>query len=479
MDVSRQRHADAELPAGTHASGAHASGAPASGSPGPRRSWSASPRGRRRRLPVAVATALVAVAATTAATGGAARTAPAVRSAAAQAPAAQAPAAHAADLQEVMFVGNNWDGTADVIKSSGSFDKLGRVDVIPDKEERLKEIHADPVKLAYFMAIRNGPGEGHDQFVDDMYSTPDGTAMVVSRPSFADVVSVDVETGKINWRFPVSGYRSDHMAVSPDGKRVAVSASTSNTVHVLDIETGKEAGSFKTGDKPHENVFTDGGKHIWNMSIGDVQTATDDPWLDWTKGDRKITVVDAETFEQVKVIDMRERLDAFGRKDFSDAVRPVAFTPDESKLYFQVSFFNGFFEYDVASDKITREKVLPKNPDTSEDRTTWVNDSRHHGMSMSPGGDKLCIAGTMDDYATVVDRESLKEGPLIAASKPYWATVSGDGKSCVISESGSDRVTAIDFDTGEKTASVSVGDHPQRVRVAHVPADWTSPAARG
>ncbi len=420
---------------------------------------------RRRGLPVAVASALVAMAATT--------------GAAAVPPGPSGQARDAADLQQVMFVGNNWDGTADVIKPSGSFEKLGRINVVPDKQERLNEIYADPVKLLYFLGIRNGPGEGHDQFVDDMYSTPDGKAMVVSRPSFADVVSIDVATGELNWRFPVSGYRSDHMAVSPDGERVAVSASTSNTVHVLDIDTGEEAGSFKTGDKPHENVFTDGGKHIWNMAIGDVQTATDDPWLDWTKGDRKITVVDADTFEQVKVIDMRERLDAFGRKDLSDAVRPVAFTPDESKLYFQVSFFNGFLEYDVAADKITRAKTLPKNPDTSEDRTTWVNDSRHHGMSMSPRGDKLCIAGTMDDYATVVDRDTLREGPLVAASKPYWATVSGDGRSCVISESGSDRVTAIDFATGEKTASVSVGDHPQRVRIAHVPAGWTSPQARG
>ncbi|OEJ29871.1 serine/threonine protein kinase [Streptomyces agglomeratus] len=389
------------------------------------------------------------------------------------------PAPEAAALQEVMFVGNNWDGTADVIRSSGTFAKLGRINVIPDKQKRLAEIYINPVKLVYFLGIRNGPGEGHDQFVDDMYSTPDGTAMVVSRPSFADVVSIDLTTGKIKWRFPVSGYRSDHMAVSPDGTRVAVSASTSNTVHVLDITTGKEAGSFKTGDKPHENVFTDGGKYIWNMAIGDVNTDTDAPWLDWTKGDRKITVVDAATFKPVKVIDMRDRLDAFGRKDLNDAVRPVAFTPDESKLYFQVSFFNGFVEYDVADDRITRVKTLPKNPGTSEDRTTWVNDSRHHGMSLSPGGDKLCVAGTMDDYATVVDRATLQEGPLITASKPYWATVSGDGKACVISESGSDQVTAIDFTTGRKTVSVPVGDHPQRVRIAHVPADWTSPAALG
>ncbi|NUK07094.1 YncE family protein [Streptomyces lunaelactis] len=382
-----------------------------------------------------------------------------------------------AGLKEVMFVGNNWDGTADVIASSGDFARIGRVNVIPDKAERLAEIYLNPVKLIYFLGIRNGPGEGHDQFVDDMYSTPDGSAMVVSRPSFADVVSIDLATGRINWRFPVSGYRSDHMAVSPDGTRVAVSASTSNTVHVLDIRTGKQLGSFKTGDKPHENVFTDGGKYLWNMSIGEVNTALDDPAWDWTKGDRRITVVDANTFKEVKVIDMRERLDAFGRKDLSDAVRPVAFTPDASKLYFQVSFFNGFLEYDVASDRITRAKTLPKNPATSEDRTTWVNDSRHHGMSVNSAGDKLCIAGTMDDYATIVDRASLQEGPLVEASEPYWATVSGDGTSCVISESGADRVTAISFATGRKVASVAVGDHPQRVRIAHVAADWSGAAA--
>ncbi|WP_055602289.1 YncE family protein [Streptomyces aureus] len=417
---------------------------------------------RPRRLAAALAVA-VALVATAGGTGSAV-------------PGPAAPAASAATgLREAMFVGNNWDGTADVIAARGDFHRIGRVNVIPDKEERLREIYLNPIKLAFFLGVRSGPGEGHDQFVDDMYATPDGSSMVVSRPSFADVVSLDLRTGRINWRFPVAGYRADHMAVSPDGTRVAVSASTANTVHVLDIGTGREIGSFKTGDKPHENVFTSDGL-LWNMSIGEVTTALDAPWLDWTKGDRRITVVDATTFRTVRVIDMRERLDAFGRGDLSDAVRPVAFTPDEKKLYLQVSFYNGLLEYDITTDRITRAKVLPGNPKTDPDRTTWVNDSRHHGLSMSPDGSKLCVAGTMDDYATVVDRATLQEGPLVEASKPYWATVSGDGRSCVISESGTDRVTAIDFATGRRVASVDVGDHPQRVRLARIPADWTGPS---
>ncbi|MGW5076207.1 YncE family protein [Rhodococcus sp. NPDC004095] len=378
-----------------------------------------------------------------------------------------------AGLTEVLFVGNNWEGTADVVQSTGAYSKLGRVNMIPDKQERLNEIYANPIKLGYFLGIRELVGEGHDQYVDDMYTTPDGTAVVASRPSFADVVSIDLTTGKVNWRFPVSGYRADHMAVSPDGTQVAVSASTSNTVHVLDIRTGQQIGSFRTGDKPHENVYTDGGQYLWNMAIGDVNTATDAPEQDDTKGDRKITVVDTATWQVVKVIDMRDRLDAFGRDDLSDSVRPVAFSPDEGTLYFQVSFFNGFVEYDVASDKITRIKELPKNPATNPDRTTWVNDSRHHGMSINPDGSRLCIAGTMDDYVTTVDTATLQETPTVPAGKPYWATVNGDGTHCVISESANDTISAIDFATGQKVATVEVGDHPQRVRLGHVPAGWT------
>ena len=83
----------------------------------------------------------------------------------------------------------------------------------------------------------------------------------------------------------------------------------------------------------------------------------------------------------------------------------------------------------------------------------------------------------MDDYATVVNRASLQEGPLVPASKPYWATVSGDGLDCVISEAGADRVTAISFATGRKVTSVAVGDHPQRVRIGRIPDNWTPPAA--
>lgn len=380
-----------------------------------------------------------------------------------------------ANSKQVFFVGNNWDGTVTVIRPSGDFGKIGVVNMIPDRKERLLEIHLNPIKLIAYTYIQQTAGEGNDQLVDDMYSTPDGQSIVASRPSFADVVSINIKTGKINWRTPVEGFRADHMAVSPDGQRVAVSASSGNVVHVLDIHTGKELGRFATGDKPHENIYFAGGNKILNSAIGNVETSMDAQWQDFTKGKRYITIADANTYNVLKKIDLRPALDAFGRKDLSNSVRPMVFSKDESKLYAQVSFFNGLVEYDLNQDKISRIAQLPGSSTIPKDRSKWVNDSRHHGLSISADGEKLCVAGTMDDYATIVDRRTLQASKLIPAGKPYWATRSPDGKSCVISESETDVVTVIDFATGNKVLSMPVGNHPQRVRIGYVPADWSTP----
>lgn len=377
------------------------------------------------------------------------------------------------DTKPVFFVGNNWDGTVTVIEPEGEYKKIGTINMVPDKTKRMLEVIFNPVHFIAFFYIRNTAGEGHDQLVDDMYSTADGKNIIASRPSFADVVSIDIASGNIKWRFKVDGFRADHMAVSPDGKTVAVSASSGNVVHILDINTGKQLGKFKTGDKPHENIYFAGGSKLLNSSIGNVETPYDAPWQDFTKGKRMLTIADVNNnYKVTKTIDLRPALDAYGRKDLSNAVRPAVFNNDETKLFAQVSFFNGIVEYDMQTDKVTRVAQLPGSSTIPKDRTKYVNDSRHHGLSISKDGSKLCVAGTMDDYVTIVDTQTLTAGELIKAGKPYWATVTPDGNNCLISESETDSVTIINFATGKKVKTVPVGNHPQRVRYGYIPKNW-------
>ena len=211
----------------------------------------------------------------------------------------------------VVFVGNNWDGTVNVFDAQ-TYSKVGLINVVPDKTQRMTELLLNPVKLVAFQAVRNLIGEGNDQLVDDMYSSNDGRLLIASRPSLADVVAIEIATNKIVWRFKVDGYRSDHMALSPDGTKVAVSASTGNVVHVLDVNTGQQVGKFASGNSPHENVYSKDGSKIYHASIGLVFTPLDPNFYDWTKGERIVQVVDAKTYQIIKKFNMADKLKAAG-----------------------------------------------------------------------------------------------------------------------------------------------------------------------
>jgi YVTN family beta-propeller protein len=377
-----------------------------------------------------------------------------------------------ADTRQVMFVGNNWDGTADIIDAE-TFARLARINVIPDKDERLAEIYTSPDKLAFFLAIRQGVGEGNDQFVDDMFTTHDGKVVAVSRPSFADVVGIDLRTLQIVWRFPMEGYRSDHMAVSPDGTRLLVSDSTANKVHQLDLRTGRKTGEFPSGDSPHESTYSKDGSRIFHASIGRVYTPTDRPELgllrDTSKGERYFQIVDAASLQILKRWDMGEKLEEAGYPGMSSAVRPMALSPDERYVYFQVSFHHGFVEFDLEQERVLRVAHLPVSEEAARTPPElYLLDSAHHGLAMNPRGTKLCVAGTMSDYGAIVSRTDFSHKLFDVGKKPYWATTGPIGRHCWLSSSGDDQVVVLDYPTERQIATVPVGDHPQRVRAGAV-----------
>ncbi len=421
-------------------------------------------------------------------------------------------------LRDVMWVGNNWAGTASVVDAR-TFEVLTTgVDLIPDKQQELRDIYTDPVKLAFYTAIKLGPGEGHDQYVDDMFTTTDGKYLAVSRPSFADVVWIDIEKatsgkeGAIVREQQMDGYRTDHMALSPDGRRLLVSDSTSRQAieysmvdetlpDGTEVAMGDRLRSFESGETPHESNYTTDGERIFHASIGRVYTPLDytdifglplDPIHDAVKGDRWFQIVSNDDFSILQRWDMAHELDEAGHPAMSSAVRPMAVAPGGRFLYFQVSFFHGLIEFDTQAADINQATDYTlggvDEPSTGavtrvielEDRVPhllreqYVNDSAHHGLSIDRHGRTLCVAGTMDDYAALVDVATGEptyfdeETTGHSYGKPYWTT-EGLGDTCWISLSESDSVAVLDTRNGEELAYLPVGDHPQRVRHGYVP----------
>src|SRR4029079_10119842 len=214
------------------------------------------------------------------------------------------------------------------------------------------------------------------------------------------------------------------------------------------------------------NNYSRDGSKIFHASIGMVYTPLDRPQLDSSKGDRRFEIVDAHHLKVLERIDMGQKLTEAGFPEMSSAVRPMALTPDERYLYFQVSFFHGFVEYDLKTDKVLGILPLPLSDKAQGlQREEYLLDSAHHGLAMNPSGTKLCVAGTMSDYAAIVNRMTYRYTIAALGTKPYWSTNSVDVKYCCVSFSGDDNVGVISYRTSKLIAKIPVGDHPQRMRM--------------
>ena len=187
-----------------------------------------------------------------------------------------------AALRDVMLVGNNWAGTATIVDARTHKVLKRGVNLIPDKDQELADIRTDPEKLAFYLAIQQGPGEGHDQYVDDMFTT---TRRQVPRRLPAELRRRGLDRHRQGRRGrpdsivreqQMDGYRTDHMGLSPDGRRLLVTDSTERqvieysmvdeTVDGTTIAMGDRLRTFESGETPHESNYTEDGSRIFHAS---------------------------------------------------------------------------------------------------------------------------------------------------------------------------------------------------------------------
>jgi DNA-binding beta-propeller fold protein YncE len=368
-------------------------------------------------------------------------------------------------LQDVLLVGNSVSGSVSFVDGH-TFKNLGSIDIIPDLQQRLADINANPLwSVAYstikqHQTIKHFEPSGGDRFIDDAFVSLDGTKLYVSRSNLGDVAAFDLTKAShpMLWRTRVDGFKADHATLSPDGSRLVVSATSANVADVLDARTGTHLGSFPTGAYPHQNDYSADGKHIYNGSIGDVSLPQAQ---DAQKGVRQLTVADARTLKVIKTY------------PFMEGIRPSVISADETTMYCHSSYLNGLLKYDLTTAAIVQTLQEPlsafamANYPTPDD---YPHDSAHHGLAMSGDGTKLCEAGTIDNTVSIVAVAGLSvQATLDTGMIPYWATTSADGKYCFVSLSGDGAVSVVDYAKAQEVTRTPVGKFPQRSRLGRVP----------
>jgi len=358
------------------------------------------------------------------------------------------PADGSAATRDVVAVGNAFAGTVSFLDAN-TYTNLGSINVVPDLSSRKLTLLLNPITFAGYQVVKQQ--KGGENYVDDVALSPDGKTLYVSRGILEDVAAFNLVTKKMIWRTNIGGFEADHMAITADGGRVFVSDITNGLVKAFNTANGQVVGHFAGGTYTHEVDFSPDGKRVYVGSIGTTAL----PYLmNSLKGDRQLTIADANTYQVLRTY------------KFDYGLRPDILTPDETTMYFQLSYHRGFIEFDLASGTITRTKDLPGTlagdllfPDL------LPANSMHHGLALSGDGRTICNAGTIDNYIAMVDRSTFNTNKLVSGfAKPYWAETSRDGTKCLVSNSDGDYVSVMDYVTGLEVKRTTVGDYPQRER---------------
>lgn len=373
--------------------------------------------------------------------------------------------------RDVVFVANSIGGTVSVIDAE-KLEVVRAIDITPDGGEPGEQ----PQKQA-FELLNAGAGEN---FAQDQDISPDGRVLYVSRGHMGDVAAFDVKSGELLWRVPIDGFRADHMAISPDGGELFVSDIFENKVHVIDTGAHAIVDSFPTGTWSHDNQVSTDGERVYNASLGrirgdDLDLVREALGVPAAEHDLEGLGIDPSTVDDVDQLKLLTVVEAGSREvvethRFDRGVRPFELTEDEQLMYAQLSNFHGLIEYDLEAGEERRRLELPVSEEARQ-LEEYPFDAPHHGLAMSPDGERLCAAGRVSDYAAIVSRSRMDAIATVdVGDGPGWAITGPTGDHCYVASHHGGTVSVVRYEDPEELARITAGEGPKHMVAATVPA---------
>jgi YVTN family beta-propeller protein len=215
------------------------------------------------------------------------------------------------------------------------------------------------------------------------------------------------------------------------------------TYEVIDTATARIVDKIRTGGRPHNTLCSADGKRMFLAPM--AKTARDNP--------RAVTVVDVSSRQPV------------AKLLFSDAVRPIALSQDNKRLFANIDNLLGMEVMDVSSG----QRAFRAAAEVSKDQKRVP--SRTHGIAVRPDQKEVWTCDVHHQQVFVFDVMGI--APRQVATIPmdgevYWLTFTPDGRTCYVSVRGRDQVAAVDTASRTIQARIPCGRSPKRLLVVTV-----------
>ena len=272
--------------------------------------------------------------------------------------------------------------------------------------------------------------------------SPDGRRAYITCEAEKTVWAVDTKTAKLINKAPLSGH-PNNLSISKDGKHLFVAIAVApGAVDVIDTAGMKLEKSIPIRGAVHNTYVTPDGKYAMAGSVAG----------------KTLTAIDTLTLE--KVWDM----------DFDLGVRPMAFekAPDgsTSRIFVQLSGYNGFAVVDFKTHEEVKRIKLPDNPSGGHPE----GGAPSHGIGVAPDGQTLWVNSSPAIGVFIYSLPDLKmQGYVKTGLVPDWITFTPDSKMVYIANSGGNSVTAIDILARREVSRIPVGQVPKRNGTVIVP----------
>jgi YVTN family beta-propeller protein len=264
---------------------------------------------------------------------------------------------------------------------------------------------------------------------------PDGTRAYITCESEKTVWAVDTKSGKVIAKVPLSGH-PNNLSVSKDGKHLFVAIAVApGSVDVIDTVALKNMKTVKIKGAVHNTYVTPDGKYAMAGSVAG----------------KTLTAIDTLTLEPVWTM------------DFDLGVRPMAFekAPDgsTSRVFVQLSGYNGFSVVDFKMHKEIKRIDLPKEPGGGHAE----GGAPSHGIGIPADGKTLWVNSSIANAVFIYSLPDLNVlGYVKTGDVPDWITFTPDSKMIYIANSGANSVSAIDIAARKEVARIPVGEVPKR-----------------